>query len=513
MFNWPYGEGCGARMRKITRRHAAQVMGGATASLALEAPGNRAIAQRSKPNIILIVVDDLRWDEFGAAGHPYLETPNIDRIAHDGAMFTQAIHAVPLCSPNRATILTGQYPSRHGIIGNEARDHLSHRLLTFPRTLQKAGYRTGHIGKWHMGNDPTPRPGYDHWISFPGQGKIIDPELFENGKLQKTSGYVTELLNDRAVAFIKASANQDKPFFLCLAHKAIHPDLIQRNDGSIDLAYGSRFIPAERHKGAYKDKIFPRRRNYVSPMKIMAGNAMMRHLLESKNSPELIAKYGQVADLSTSEQTIREREEMLLSIEDGVGAIFETLKAANVLDNTVIMFTSDNGYFYGEHGLSVERRMPYEEAVLAPLLVRHPPQVKAQSKIKSIVSSVDIAPTLLELAGAPIGSHIQGRSFLGLLKGDRSGGRTSAYMEYYGDEVFEWTDDADYRAIRTDTHKYIHWVQHPEFDELYDLTADPFEVTNLIDRPEQRQLLMGLRARLGKQVLFALGLDDAVGNR
>src|SRR4030095_14735534 len=132
-----------------------------------------------QPNIIMIVVDDLRWDEFSAAGHPFLKTPNIDRLAKEGGLFENAYQAVPLCSPNRACILTGQYPSRHGIVDNVARDRASHQLKLFAPVLQQAGYETAHIGKWHMGNDPTPRPGYDHWVSFPGQGKIIDPRSEE----------------------------------------------------------------------------------------------------------------------------------------------------------------------------------------------------------------------------------------------------------------------------------------------------------------------------------------------
>ena len=164
-----------------------------------------------RPNIIMIVVDDLRWDEFSAYGHPFLSTPNIDRLANEGVLFENAYHVVPLCSPNRASILTGQYPTRHGIIDNVARDLASHQLKLFPKELQKAGYETAHIGKWHMGNDPTPRPGYNYWCSFPGQGRTIDPQLYENDTLQTVKGYVTDLLTDRAIGFI--SKKREKPFF------------------------------------------------------------------------------------------------------------------------------------------------------------------------------------------------------------------------------------------------------------------------------------------------------------
>ena len=182
------------------------------------------------PNIIVVVVDDLRWDELGIAGHAYLETPNIDRLAHEGAMFTSAFHAVPLCSPNRASILTGQYPSRHGIIDNVARNRASHHLRTFPQALQKAGYETAFLGKWHMGNDSTPRPGFDYWVAIPGQGRSEDPELYEDGRLHTVEGYLTDILTERAVAFIER--DRDTPFCLYIGQKAIHPDIQQRDDGS-----------------------------------------------------------------------------------------------------------------------------------------------------------------------------------------------------------------------------------------------------------------------------------------
>lgn len=163
------------------------------------------------PNIILIVVDDMRWDEFSLAGHPYLETPNIDKLAKNGARFTNAYHANPLCSPNRASILTGQYPTMHGIKDNVAHNKASHRLDLFAKDLQKAGYQTAHIGKWHMGNDPTPRPGYDYWACLPGQGRITNPIFYENGKMDTINGYVTDVMTNKAVSFIET--NKENPFF------------------------------------------------------------------------------------------------------------------------------------------------------------------------------------------------------------------------------------------------------------------------------------------------------------
>ena len=179
-----------------------------------------------KPNLIVILIDDLRFDETSASGHPYMKTPHIDRLAHEGAMFENAFHTTPLCSPNRASILTGQYASRHGIIDNVGRDVASHRLDNYHIALQALGYETAHIGKWHMGNDSSPRPGYDHWVSFKGQGRLVDPILWENGGEHQVEGYMTDILNARAVEFVRRKRKQ--PFALFFAHKAVHPDLVQK---------------------------------------------------------------------------------------------------------------------------------------------------------------------------------------------------------------------------------------------------------------------------------------------
>ena len=161
-----------------------------------------------KPNFLVILIDDLRYDEFGAGGHPYMKTPHIDRLAREGAIFERAFHTTPICSPNRASIVSGQYASRHGIIDNVARDAMSHRLPNYHLELQRLGYETAHIGKWHMGNDGMPRPGYDTWISYDGHGKLNDPRLNHDGKYVQHTGYVTDIMNGLAVDFLKRKRSQ-----------------------------------------------------------------------------------------------------------------------------------------------------------------------------------------------------------------------------------------------------------------------------------------------------------------
>ena len=464
---------------------------------------NPAGAHLPRPNIIVIVVDDLRWDEFGAAGHPYVETPNIDRLVHEGASFTSAFHAVPLCSPNRASLLTGQYPSRHGIIDNVARSLASHRLETFPQALQAEGYETGFLGKWHMGNDPTPRPGFDYWAAIPGQGRIVNPTLMENGAPREVKGYITDVLTDRATAFIERE--RDKPFFLFLGHKAVHPDAIQRDDGSVDKSYPMEYLPAPRHAGRYTDRTFPRRPSTTWDLDKIDSPAI-RQALQYRNSEAVTRDFGAILDPGISEDTIRNRAEMLLSVDEGVGRIISTLESLGILDQTALFFTSDNGFFFGEHGLSIERRMPYDESIRSPLLIRYPKLVASGIKIDALALSVDIAPTILEMAGVAIPDRVQGRSLVPVLKGDFSQWRQSVLIEFYTYEnPMPWLMDMDYRVIRTHRYKYVHWIKHSP--ELYDLSADPYEMRNVIDEPGMEHIADTLRTDLGRLSLKAMGLQ------
>jgi N-acetylglucosamine-6-sulfatase len=457
--------------------------------------------------VVVVVVDDLRWDEFGAAGHPYVETPNIDRLAAEGALFVNSFHAVPLCSPNRASLLTGQYPTRHGIIDNVARDQLSHTLETFPRALQADGYATAFLGKWHMGNDPTPRPGFDYWVGLPGQGRSTNPELFENGALHEVEGYTTDVLTDRALDFIAGRA-PGEPFLVYLAHKAVHPDVRQLDDGSVDTSSSLGYVPAARHRGRYESRVYARRPNVVASPDDLAEMPAVRRALAYRASPDITARFGGILDPGTGEETIRRRAEMLLAVDESLGRILDALEARGTLDRTLVVFTSDNGFFFGEHGLSLERRLPYEESVRNPLLVRFPPLVEGGSRPTGLVLSVDLAPTVLAVAGAPVGNHVQGRSLVPLLAGDEPGDwRTALLVEFYTYEnPMPWLMDMDYRMVRTDRYKYIHWVHHPDLDELYDLEADPYEMDNRVGDAGFATIRNELRAELGRLVLEAMGL-------
>lgn len=442
-------------------------------------------AARHLPNVVVILVDDLRWDDIGIAGHPFSETPAIDQLAREGTRFTNAFATTPLCSPSRAAILTGQYAHTNGIIDNTARDSASHRLPTFALPLAEAGYETGFFGKWHMGNDDTRRPGWTHWVAMKGQGEAIDPNLNVDGERLEVTGYVTDVLTDYVVDFMKRS--EGKPFMVFLAHKALHPNVEQRDDGSVVQHEDQRagFVPAERHRGRYADKVVPRRQNAtVAPR---AKPALERRI---DALPQLDPATG------TPDADVRDRLEMLLAVDESLSRIRGTLQEMGELDNTVIILTSDHGYFYGEHGLNEERRLAYEETARIPVIVRYPPRVKAGAESAPLVQIIDIAPTITALTGVSDTVTRQGRSLVPLLEGATVAWRNSVLIEYWSDTVFPRMLTMGYQAVRTERYKYIHYLELDGMDELYDLQSDPFEMDNIISTDEGQRLLPGMQAEL-----------------
>jgi arylsulfatase A-like enzyme len=436
----------------------------------------------TRPNIIFILIDDLRWDE---VDYPFVKIPNIQRIAREGVRFRNAFVTTPLCSPSRASYLTGQYAHKHGITDNTDHSPRSHELVTFPRLLHDAGYETAFLGKWHMGVDDNKRPGIDHWVSVKGQGSYLDPEFNVNGKRETKHGYFTDVLNEYALDFLRQ--NHTKPFLLYISHKAVHPDLVQYADGSVSDPSGGKFIPAERHKNLYADAPIPHRPNYGKP---------------AEGKPALLRKIGDLPPLGpktvTDDETIRNRLRMLASVEDGVADIFKTLENQKQLANTLIIFTSDEGYFYGEHGLSVERRLAYEESIRIPLFMRWPKLIKAGSSIDQFALNIDIAPTLLEIGGAPVPKEIHGRSLVPLLRAENVPWRDSFLIEYFSDKVFPRMSRMGYQAVRDERWKYIHYRDLEAADELYDLKADPYEMNNLAARSQESETVGQMRAKLAQ---------------
>lgn len=465
---------------------------------------------RRKPNFLVILIDDLRYDEFGAGGHPYMKTPHIDRLAQEGALFERAFHTTPICSPNRASIVTGQYASRHGIIDNVARDAMSHRLPNYHLELQKLGYETAHIGKWHMGNDGMPRPGYDTWVSYDGHGRLMDPVLNHDGRYEQHQGHITDVMNALALDFVER--DHDRPWSLFFAHKAVHPDAEQGSDGRLRISAQGGYVVATRHQALYEGAIFPRTPAMLAPADVAKHKPAWAECFALREGDEN-AKAVLGALHTFDQEEIRLRARMMAAVDEGVGAILAALEKKGELDNTFILFLGDNGFFFGEHGLGPERRFAYEEGIRSPFVVRYPPKVAAGSRRRELVICQDIAPTFISLAGGKPGPQIQGRSLLPLFAHGpaqmRKGWRKSFLVEYWAEQAMSWLVGMSYKAVRTDRHKYIHWVNRGragELDELYDLEADPHELRNLNRSRAHAAVREKLRRELRGLVADALAL-------
>jgi N-acetylglucosamine-6-sulfatase len=437
------------------------------------------------PNVVVVLVDDMRWDDLGIEGHPFAETPNIDELARAGVRFRNAYATTPLCSPSRASILTGQYAHTNGIVDNTARDSASHRLATFAQPLARAGYQTGFFGKWHMGNDDTPRPGFSHWVAMKGQGEANDPRLNVDGTRIEAKGYVTDVLTDYVVRFLQRSRGH--PFLVYLAHKALHPNIVQRDDGSTApvSGQGAGFVPAERHRGRYATAVVPRRPNARAAP---ADKPALQRPLDG------VPPLGPAT--ATPDADVRDRLEMLLGVDESLGRIVATLREMGELERTAIIVTSDHGYFYGEHYLNEERRLAYEESIRIPLIVWYPAVARAGSTPRQMVQTIDLASTILDLTGVADTVPRQGRSLVPLLRGEVPPWRNSVLVEYYSDAVFPRIRNMGYQAVRTERYKYIHYLELPGMDELYDLQDDPFEMRNLIGSDRGRELLPAVREEL-----------------
>ncbi len=432
-----------------------------------------------QPNIVFVLIDDLRWDALSCMGSPVARTPNIDRIAKEGALFKNFFVSIPLCAPSRSSFLTGQYAHTTGVINNSDHSALSHQLMTFPRMLHDKGYESAYVGKWHMGNDATPRPGFDYWVCLPGQGAYINPKMNVNGKFDTVPGYVTDILSEHALTFLKQE--HKKPFVLYLAHKAVH----------------GPFTPADRHKNLFENpkfKIPPSVNDDLAGKPVLtrpdAGRAAVarkRNTADSENDGSPQGKF--------TTGLARQQMQDMASVDEGVGKILEALAASKQLDNTMIVFSSDNGYFWGEHGLG-DKRWAYEESIRDPLLIRYPKLIKPGTTFDQLVMNIDIAPTFLELAGLDIPKNVEGKSLVPLLKNNKAPWRSSIFTEYFQEKNFARTPT--WQAVRTMDWKYIHYTELEGMDELYRIKDDPYELKNLINKPEGKEALSQLKAQLPK---------------
>lgn len=436
-----------------------------------------ALSQQPK-NVIFILSDDHRYDFMGFMDKvPGLETPSLDRLAHEGVHFRNAFVTTALCSPSRASILTGQYAHTHTIVDNQS--PAPEDLIYFPTYLQEAGYSTAFFGKWHMGNDDgSPQPGFDRWVSFRGQGVYYGPTLNIDGvnRAFNDTTYITDQLTSMSVEWMQKQAASKKPFFVYLSHKAVH----------------SNFKPAKRHEGIYQGLDF----RYPPSMFITATDSsksyqasrrtdLTGYEVNERDIPLWVRQqryswhgvdymYHGATDL---DEMAVDYLESLQGVDESIGTVLDFLEANGLAEETLVIYMGDNGFSFGEHGL-IDKRHAYEESMRVPLLAWCPGLIKPDTKINQMVLNIDIAPTILGLAGIMIPNQMQGESWLSLLSGKEIPWRDRVFYEYYWENAFPQTPTQF--AIRTAKYKFIRSQGVWDINQLYDLEKDPYEVNNLI---------------------------------
>jgi len=445
--------------KPISRRDVLKLMAGASLAGATGLFPGPLFAARQKnalPNIVFILTDDHRADHLGCTGHPFLKTPHLDRLAGEGVLFENAFVTTSLCSPSRASFLTGQYAHTHGVRNNLT--PWQNENVTFLERLKRVGYDTGFIGKWHMPGRLPQLRGVDEFVTFTargGQGQYWDCPLIVNGKQTPSNKrYITDELTDRAMAF--AGRDRQNPFCLYLSLKAAHHD----------------WLPPEELKGLYADAALPLAPE-ADTWVTMTNGAMFA---------------GTAGPL---QYHYRNYCRVLTAVDHYVGRFLDFLDKKGLADNTIVIYAGDNGYFWGEHRL-IDKRWAYEESIRVPFIVRAPGLIRGPGRrAGQMVLNIDLAPTLLEIAGIKPGPAIEGQSILPILKSPGTPGREAWLYEYFSDFPYN-VPGID--AVRTKDRIYIEYQGRCP-PELYDLEADPRQRKNLMDRVDARELT-GLRDML-----------------
>ncbi len=456
-----------------------------------------------RPNIILVMTDDQQQAQMSCAGHPLLETPSMDRLAAEGARFANAYCTNSLCAPSRASVLTGCYSHVHGIRGNSEKadrvEELDPTLPTFPQLMRDSGYRTGLVGKWHLRQAPR---GFDEWKILPGQGVYFDPEFLIGGESSTESGYATDITTDFALDFLRRTG--DQPFCLLYQHKAPHRP----------------FTPAPRHARMFEDVDWPKPPTYDDDY------ATRRVAAEAEDMRFEISLAGDYPDLPRDaspearrewifQRFVKDHHRAVYGVDENLGLVLDYLDSSGLAEDTLVLYTTDNGYFLGEHGW-YDKRFMYEPALRIPLLVRYPRLVGGGIVPDRPALNVDIAPTLLDFAGIRVPDTMQGRSLRPLLEGDPpEDWRQSILYSYYEnswafrgmardqmtDPSFQfWTPHrvGPHRGVRTDRYKLIEYYGEEDYWELFDLQEDPHELRNLYSEPGHGQLIAELRTELAR---------------
>lgn len=451
-------------------------------------PDSAGDTSGDKPNIIFFLTDDHRYDCLGFLGHPFLKTPGFDRLAEEGIYLKNAFVTTSLCSPSRASILTGLYAHQHRVVDNY--HEVDRDLVFFPQYLQEVGYETAFIGKWHMGDENEPQRGFDHWAAFRGQGtyypdghgtsRVVPQNNYEgyniNGKQVPQNGYITDELTDMSLDWIDHRENKDQPFFLYVSHKGVHSD----------------FVPRDEDRNMYMNEEWSPPASYHDTPENRRGKP--RWVTDQRNSRHG-AEFGYNLENFDLEYYYKRYCEALVPIDQAVSRMLDHLEQTGHLENTLFVYMGDNGFFFGEHGL-IDKRAAYETSMRVPLLMKLPDNMLLASNqiIEENVANIDIAPTLLEAAGIAKPSHMHGESFLKLLKGEAVDWRDSFLYEYFWEWNYPHTPTI--HALRGERYKYIRYHGIWDTDELYDLENDPDETNNLINHPAHRERIAAMKKEL-----------------
>jgi arylsulfatase A-like enzyme len=436
------------------------------------------VAAAERPNFLFLYTDDQRWDALGVvqreqgekARFPWLESPNLDRLAAEGYRFRNAFVVTSLCAPSRAAFLTGRYGHLNGIVNNHT--PFPETSVTHASLLRAAGYRTGYVGKWHMGSQSGQRPGFDFSASFVGQGVFFDCPFEVNGVKTSSVGWVDDVSMEYARKFITES--KDRPFSLVVGFKTCH----------------GPFTPPERTATAYEGE-------QARDAPNLHVEAVYRQVEATAPQPKANGNKRPIAGKGLAKPgTNLGMFRGLRAIDENVGKLLALLDELGLADNTVVVYSSDNGYYLGEHGLG-DKRSAYDEALRIPLLVRYPKFRRRGVTVDQMALNIDLAPTFLDLAGAPVPSEMQGRSWKPLLAGEPATDWRKAYFYSYFREGRSPTPTVT--AVRTDAAKLIRYPGRDEWTEMFDLRNDPYETKNVFADASYAELRRTLEAEYVRQ--------------
>lgn len=493
----------------MKRRQFVKSVGLGVASAAIIGPGKLVSGQTftERPNILFIMTDDHASHALSCYGSRLNKTPNMDRIAREGIRFERCFCTNGICAPSRAVILTGKHSHINGVRDNA--HAFDGRQLTFPKLLQKSGYHTALIGKWHLQSDPT---GFDYWNILPGQGEYYNPDLVEMGEKKRVPGYVTDILTSQALDFLETKRPQHSPFLLMMHHKAPHrnwqpaPRHLKMYDGVTFPEPETLFDDyATRSRAAREQEMTLREHMEInSDLKMGPPPARLtedqKAMWEDAYAPkrEAFRRARPQADALVRWKFQRYMQDYLACVacvDESIGKMLNYLDNSGLSKNTLVVYTSDQGFFLGDHGW-FDKRFMYEESLRMPLLVRLPGADKTGRSSLDLVSNLDFAPTFLELAGMAKPAEMQGEAFVDVLKaGKAKQGRNSVYYHYYEFPAVHMVKR--HYGIRTSRFKLMHFYYNIDAWELYDLETDPRELRNVYDDPAyagtKKELMAELR--------------------